>query len=100
MNSIEQVEKTKNRFSYGQNGLFIVGLEVWKEIYEHENCGINEMVVFLSLSCGTDGEHIKSTWSFNSVKKYIGLTEILAKKGLKSLIDIGFVNVLKPVLKA
>ncbi|WP_407412096.1 hypothetical protein [Acinetobacter sp.] len=100
MNSIEQVEKTKNRFSYGQNGLFTVGLEVWKEIYEHENCGINEMVVFLSLSCGTDGEHIKSTWSINSVKKYIGLTEIPAKKALKNLIDTGFVKVIKPVLKA
>lgn len=46
MNSIEQVEKTKNRFAYGQNGLFTVGLGVWQDIYEHENCGINEMVVF------------------------------------------------------
>jgi len=100
MNSIEQVEKTKNRFAYGQNGLFTVGLGVWQDIYEHENCGINEMVVFLSLSCGTDGEHIKSTWSINSIKKYIGLTDIPAKKALNNLISYGFVKVIKPVLKA
>lgn len=100
MNPTEQIDKAKNRFSYGQNGLFTVGLEVWKEIYEHEKCGINEMVVFLSLSCGTDGEHIKSTWSINSVKKYIGLTEIPAKKALNNLVTSGFVKVIKPVLKA
>lgn len=100
MNSLEQVEKTKNTFSYGQNGLFTVGLEVWKDIYEHENCGINEMVVFLALSCGTDSEHVKSTWSINSIKKYIGLTDIPAKKALHNLVTYGFVKVIKPVLKA
>lgn len=100
MNSLERVEKTKNRFSYGQNGLFTVGLEVWKDIYEHENCGINEMVVFLSLSCGTDSEHIKSTWSISSIKKYIGLTDIPAKKALHNLVIYGFVKVIKPALKA
>lgn len=100
MSSTEQIEKTKNKFSFGQNGLFTVGLDIWKDIYEHEKCGINEMVVFLSLSCGTDENHIKSTWSINSVKKYIGLTEVPAKKALKNLIDTGFVKVIKPVLKA
>lgn len=100
MNSSEQVDKTKNRFSFGQNGLFTVGLEVWKNLYEHEVFGINEMVVFLSLSCGTDKDHVKTTWSINSVKKYTGLTEIPAKKALKNLIDGGFVKVIKPVLKA
>lgn len=100
MNPNEQIEQPKNRFSLGQNGLFAIGLEIWKELYEHEECGINEMVVFLSLACGTDASHIKSTWSINSVKKYIGLTEVPAKKALKNLIDTGFVKVIKPVLKA
>lgn len=96
----EQLIKPKNKFSYGQDGLFTVGIEVWQQIYEHDSCGINEMVVFLALSCGTDENHIKSTWSINSVKKYTGLTEVPAKKALKNLTDAGFIKVIKPVLKA
>lgn len=100
MNPIAETEKSKNKHSFGQNGFFTVGLEVWKDIYEHEKCGINEMVVFLSLSCGTDENHIKSTWSINSVKKYTGLTEVPAKKALNNLVSSGFVKIIKPVLKA
>jgi hypothetical protein len=78
MNSIEQVEKTKNRFAYGQNGLFTVGLESGKTSMNMRTVESMKWL-FLSLSCGTDGEHIKSTWSINSIKKYIGLTDIPAK---------------------
>lgn len=95
----EQLEKPKNEHSFGRDGLFTVGVKVWKEIYEHDLCGINEMVVFLALSCGTDENHIKSTWSINSVKNHCGLTDKPTKKALQNLITAGFVTVTKPFLE-
>lgn len=96
---VEQVLTPKKKANFGQDGLFVIGLNIWDEIYNHEKCGINEMCVFLALACGTDQSQSKSVWSIGAVKRHIGLTDVPAKKALQNLIDAGFVTVIKPVLK-
>ena len=86
-------------------GFFIVNLDVWERLFnkideQYSDNDVNRvMAAYLTLCCGTGGDHITSSWSSGAVYKHTGISPKVATRAIKILSDNGFISIDKAAEK-
>lgn len=95
--------KSSNR--QATEGFFIVNLDVWESLFntideKHSDSDVNRvMATYLTLCCGTGGDHVTSSWSSGAVYKHTGISPKVATRAIKILSDNGFISIDKAAEK-
>lgn len=95
--------KSSNR--QATEGFFIINLDVWEmlfnkidEQYKNDDV-VRAMATYLTLCCGTGGDHTTSSWSSGAVYRKTGISPKVATRAIKILADNGFISIDKEAVK-
>ena len=74
--------------SQSGKGFFAIDRRVWAKV---QDLGMNPMVAYLVLACGTGGDNKSTSWSTQAVAKYAGIGIERAKSAIAQLISAKFI---------
>lgn len=95
--------KSSNR--QARDGFFIISKQAWHDLFklvtEHKNDtqAARILSVYLTICCGTDATHQKSTWSGGAIYKRVGISNDASKKDIQWLSEFGFIRIEKAAQK-
>lgn len=100
---VNDTNKSSNR--QAREGFFIVNLDVWEMLFnktdeQYSDSDVNRvMATYLTLCCGTGGDHTTSSWSGGAVYRHTGISPKVATRAIKILSDNGFISIDKAAAK-
>lgn len=83
-----------------RDGFFIVSMSAWENLFNtsikfSESNTVRVLATYLTLSCGSGGDHTTTSWSAGAIRKYAGISQKPAERSLKTLKEYEFIDTIK-----
>lgn len=84
-----------------RDGFFIISMTAWENLFNgamrdvSESEAVRTMAAYLTLCCGTGGDHKTTSWSAGAIRKYAGISQRPAERAIYRLELYGCINTIK-----
>lgn len=97
--SSNDTNQTSNK--QARDGFFIISMTAWENLFNgamrdvSESEAVRTMAAYLTLCCGTGGDHKTTSWSAGAIRKYAGISQRPAERAIYRLELYGCINTIK-----
>ena len=101
--SSNDTNQTSNK--QARDGFFVISMTAWEGLFEcamsdgSESEAVRTMAAYLTLCCGTGGDHKTTSWSAGAIRKYAGISQRPAERAIKLLESLGYIDTVKKAEK-
>lgn len=101
--SSNDTNQTSNK--QARDGFFIVSMIAWENLFNgamrdvSESEAVRAMAAYITLCCGSGGDHKTTSWSAGAIRKYAGISQRPAERAIKLLELNGCINTVKKAEK-
>lgn len=101
--SSNDTNQTSNK--QARDGFFVISMEAWEGLFEcamsngSESEAVRAMAAYLTLCCGSGGDHKTTSWSAGAIRKYAGISQRPAERAIKLLESLGHIDTVKKAEK-
>ena len=88
-----------------RDGFFVISMEAWEGLFDvvmqdvSESEAVRAMAAYLTLCCGTGGDHKTTSWSAGAIRKYAGISQRPAERAIKLLESCSHIDTVKKAEK-
>ena len=88
-----------------RDGFFVISMEAWESLFAAaledggESEAVRTMAAYLTLSCGSGGDHETTRWSAGSIRKYAGISQRPAERAIKLLKSFCYIDIVEKAEK-
>lgn len=97
--SSNDTNQTSNK--QARDGFFVISMTAWENLFNgamrdvSESEAVRTMAAYLTLCCGTGGDHKTTSWSAGAIRKYAGISQRPAERAIYRLELHGCINTIK-----
>ncbi len=97
--SSNDTNQTSNK--QARDGFFIISMTAWENLFNgamrdvSESEAVRTMAAYLTLCCGSGGDHKTTSWSAGAIRKYAGISQRPADRAIYRLELHGCINTVK-----
>lgn len=97
--SSNDTNQTSNK--QARDGFFVISMTAWENLFNgamrdvSESEAVRTMAAYLTLCCGTGGDHKTTSWSAGAIRKYAGISQRPAERAIYRLELYGCINTIK-----
>jgi|TARA_B100001559_G_scaffold301726_1_gene288873 hypothetical protein len=101
--SSNDTNQTSNK--QARDGFFVISMEAWEGLFEcamsdgSESEAVRAMAAYLTLCCGSGGDHKTTSWSAGAIRKHAGISQRPAERAIKLLESLGHIDTVKKAEK-
>ena len=88
-----------------RDGFFIISMSAWEGLFDvalnnvSESEAVRVMAAYLTLCCGSGGDHKTTSWSAGAIRKYAGISQRPAERAIKLLESFYHIDTVKKAEK-
>lgn len=97
------INTTSNK--QGRDGFFVISMSAWEGLFDvalnnvSESETVRTMAAYLTLCCGSGGDHKTTSWSAGAIRKYAGISQRPAERAIKLLESFYHIDTVKKAEK-